>query len=105
MCRKLFLALVFLLAFGLASAHAQEVQWIKAAWWDSRYATNWAAAADALVVRDGVQAAGYEILDADQLKTWMQARISDKKYSVVVFCQDVPPDTVCETMSSTCTLR
>jgi hypothetical protein len=105
MCRKLLLAILFLLAFGVASTHAQDVQWIKAAWWDSRYATNWATAADALVVRDGVQAAGYEILDSDQLKTWMQARIADKKYSVVVFCQDVPPDTVCETMSNTCTLR
>jgi hypothetical protein len=105
MCKKLLLAGLFLPVFGLAAAHAQEVQWIKVAWWDSRYATNWASAADALVVRDGVRAAGYEILDADQLKTWMLARIADKKYSVVVFCQDVPPDTVCESMSSTCTLR
>jgi hypothetical protein len=105
MCRKSFPAMLFLLAFGVASVHAQDVQWIKAAWWDSRYATNWASAADALVVRDGLQAAGYEILDADQLKTWMQARIADKKYSVVVFCQDVPPDTVVESMSSACTMR
>jgi hypothetical protein len=99
------LVVLFLLAFGVASAHAQDVQWIKAAWYDTRYATNWASAADALVVRDGLQAAGYEILDADQLKTWMQDRIKDKKYSVVVMCLDWGPDTVCETNTASCTLR
>ena len=56
-------------------------------------------------MRDGLAGAGYTILNADQLKTWMNARIADKKLSVVVFCQDVVPDTVCETMSDTCTLR
>ena len=48
---------------------------------------------------------GYEILNADQLKTWMMARIADKKLSVVVMTQDAAPDTVAETMSATCTLR
>ena len=56
-------------------------------------------------MRDGLLAAGYTILNADQLKTWMTARIADKTLSVVVFCRDAAPDTVIETMSSSCTLR
>jgi hypothetical protein len=105
MCRRLMYPILFLLAFGLAQVHAQDVPWIKAAWWDGRYPTNWADEASTVAVRDGLKAAGYEILDADQLKTWMTARIADKEYSVVVFCRDIPPDTVCETMSASCTLR
>ena len=105
MSRKLLYATGFLLLVGLAQVQAQDIEWIRAAWWDGRYPTNWADEASTVVVRDGVKAAGYEILDSDQLKTWMQARIADKKYSVVVFCRDIPPDTVCETMSASCTLR
>jgi hypothetical protein len=105
MCKKLISASVLLLAWGLAQVHAQDVQWIKAAYWDERYGTGWADLASSIVVRDGLQAAGYEVLDADQLKTWMLARIADKKYSVVVMCKDWGPDTVCETMTASCTLR
>jgi hypothetical protein len=105
MCRRLALPMLLLLAGGLAQVHAQDVQWIKAAYWDERYGTGWADLASSIVVRDGLAAAGYEVLDADQLKTWMQDRIKDKKYSVVVMCKDWGPDTVCETMSATCTLR
>jgi hypothetical protein len=105
MCRRLALPILLLLAGGLAQVHAQDVQWIKAAYWDERYGTGWADLASSIAVRDGLAAAGYEVLDADQLKTWMQDRIKDKKYSVVVMCKDWGPDTVCETMSATCTLR
>ena len=56
-------------------------------------------------LRDHFEAAGYEILDADQLKTWMDARIADQTTSVVVFCKDVVPDTVAEENSADCTLR
>ncbi len=35
----------------------------------------------------------------------MDARIADGALSVVVFCRDVVPDTVAESMSDTCTLR
>jgi hypothetical protein len=95
---------LLLLAFGLASARAQEVQWIRAAFWDARYpGAGWSGSGDA--TRDALQAAGYEILNADQLKTWMLARIADKKYSVVVFCRDTAPDTVTESRSPTCTVR
>jgi hypothetical protein len=105
MCRRLVLAGVLLLAGGLATVHAQDVEWIKAAYWDARYPTGWADEASTQVVRDGLQAAGYEILDADQLKTWMTNRIKDKKLSVVVFCRDIAPDTVVESNAASCTLR
>jgi len=77
----------------------------RAAYWDSRYRTNWATDANSITVRDGLVAAGYTVLDADQLKTWMNARIADKKLSVVVFCRDNAPDTVVETVDANCTLR
>jgi regulation of enolase protein 1 (concanavalin A-like superfamily) len=92
-----------LLTLGLAQA--QEIAWQKAAYWDLRYPTNWVTAADASAMRDGLQAAGYTILNADELKTWMNARSVEKTLSVVVFCRDVAPDTVIETQSSSCTLR
>ena len=44
-------------------------------------------------------------VDADQLKTWMDARIADGALSVVVFCKDIVPDTVAEENSASCTLR
>jgi hypothetical protein len=78
------------------------VIWDRAAYWDIRYPANWVRDRSG---RDALESAGYEILDADQLKTWMDARISDGVYSVVVFCQDVAPETVYESASSTCTLR
>jgi predicted outer membrane repeat protein len=56
-------------------------------------------------MRDALEFAGYKILDANQLKTWMDARISDGMPSVVVFCRDIAPDTVVESMSFRCTLR
>jgi hypothetical protein len=77
----------------------------RVAYWDAVYPTSWAEAEVTGAVRDALAAAGYTILDADQLKTWMDARIADKKLSVVVFCQDVVPDTVAETMDATCTIR
>ena len=101
MCKKLICLIFFLLASGIA----QGVAYDKAAWYDSRYPTNWCDAASALNLRNGVAAAGYPILDSDQLKTWMDGHIADGQLSVVIFCQDIPPDTVAETMSDTCTLR
>jgi hypothetical protein len=105
MSRKLWLPGILVLTWGLAQVHAQDVEWIRAVYWDSRYRTNWAPEDVSVTVRDGLQAAGYQVLNADELKTWMNARIADKKYSVVVFARDNAPDTVVESNSSTCTLR
>jgi len=105
MCKKLVCLVVFAWVFGPAAAEAARVEWVRAAYWDARYWTNWADDSISVYIRDGLEAAGYEILDADQLKTWMDARIADGKYSVVVFCRDIVPDTVAETMDADCTLR
>ncbi|OHB67515.1 MAG: hypothetical protein A2Y77_13500 [Planctomycetes bacterium RBG_13_62_9] len=77
--------------------------WDLAAYWDVRYPTCFAASGRGL--RDMLEFAGYRILDADQLKTWMVAHIADGAPSVVVFCQDVVPDAVAESASVTCSLR
>jgi hypothetical protein len=76
-----------------------------AAYWDQRYPSGWAAENVTTELRDHFEAAGYEILDADELKTWMDARIADGALSVVVFCKDIVPDTVAEENSAGCTLR
>ena len=105
MWRKLLFLMLFVFTCTATVAQAQDIEWIKAAYWDARYRTNWANEAASVAVRDGLAAAGYEVLDADQLKDWMDARIADKAYSVVVFCRDNPPDTVVETVDANCTLR
>ncbi len=101
MCRRFVGVSLLLLTVGLAQA--KEVVWQKAVYSDARYATAWQGNSDA--TRDALVAAGYALLNADQLKTWMTARIADKAFSVVVFCRDSAPDTVTETMTSSCTLR
>ena len=102
MCKKfIYLTIFFALVLGLSGEQARGQS--RAAYWDGNYGTAWAG--DGGGTRDALEAAGYEILDADQLKTWMDAHIPNGKGSVVVFCKDAAPDTVVETMSDTCTLR
>jgi len=104
MCKKCIYSIIFLLlALGLAEGQALGAYF--AAYWDGNYADHWITAGDAATVRDALDDAGYEILDADQLKTWMDARIADQAFSVIVFCKDVVPETVIETNTTDCTLR
>jgi len=103
MCKKLIYLIFFMLALGLAQGQARGAY--RAAYWDSNFATGWSDESITIEMRDYFAAAGYEILDADQLKVWMDARIADGKASVVVFCPDIVPETVAESMSATCTLR
>jgi hypothetical protein len=105
MCGKLALLIFFTLVLGLSAGQAQEIEWDRAAYWDGRYRTWWADEAVTTAIRDGLEAAGYTILDAGELRTWMNARIADRALSVVVFCRDNAPDTVAEFNSSNCTLR
>jgi len=77
--------------------------WDRAVYWDTQYPSAWSGGGTA--IRDALEYVGYEILDADQLKAWMDARIGDGRPSVVVFCRDIAPDTVVESMSFGCTLR
>ncbi len=78
------------------------IVWDRAAYWDSRYPSCWVHGTS---VRDALSSAGYKILNADELKTWMDGHIADGAPSVVVFCQDIAPETVYEVASSSCTLR
>jgi len=102
MCKKLFFLTSFVLVLG--SGAGQTWGAYRAAYWDSDFTEGWIDEY-AIEMRDHFDAAGYEILDADQLKTWMDARIDDGKLSAVVFCQDRTPETVCETNTADCTLR
>jgi hypothetical protein len=91
-----------MLAFGVSSAWAN---YDRAAYWDESYPTNWADRTVAAAVKDALSAAGYTILNAAQLKTWMDGHIADEALSVLVFCNDIAPDTVVETNTASCTLR
>ena len=104
MCKKMIYPIFFLvLVVGFSTVRAQGVEWDRALYWDDDYASAWAGGAT--TIRDALAAAGYTVLDADQLKTWMDGHIKDKALSVVVFCMDVVPDTVAETMNASCTIR
>jgi hypothetical protein len=88
----------------LAETETQEYD--RVAYYDDRYPTGWADPDVAQGVRDYlVFVQGYTLVDADELKTWMDDRIADHALSVVVLCQDIPPDTVVETIDASCTLR
>jgi hypothetical protein len=104
MCKQIFYPIFFFaLLLGLSTVQAQAPQWDRAAYWDDDYPAAWAGGAT--TIRDALADAGYTILDAAQLKTWMDGHIKDKALSVVVFCHDVVPDTVAETMDTNCTIR
>jgi len=103
MSKKFIYLILFVLVLGLAQEQARGAY--RAAYWDGDYADHWIGAGDAAAARDALELAGYEILDADQLKTWMDARIADGVTSVVVLCKDVAPETVAETNTADCTLR
>ena len=103
----MFKKLMYLFSFVVVLGSGAGQTWgaYRAAYWDSNFAQNWIDESITIEMRDYFAAAGYEILDADQLKVWMDARIADGKISVVVFCKDVSPETVCETNTADCTLR
>jgi hypothetical protein len=99
----LFAVVLILVVNACPSYAGSNFTWDRAAYWDGRYPSAWAGGGEA--IRDTLEYVGYEILDAEQLKTWMDAHISNGVPSVVVFCHDIAPDTVAESMSSSCTLR
>ena len=72
--------------FDNIQAAVDAVQWQRAAYYDQNYTGTWAT--DQAMV-DHLAYDGYQVLDANALKSWMDARIDDGEPSVVVFCQDV----------------
>ena len=103
MCKKLICLISITLTLTLSQGYAQELAWDRAAYWDGAYPGAWGGGGEGM--RDALEAAGYTILNAAELKTWMDAHIADKALSVVVFCKDVVPDTVGESMNANCTIR
>jgi len=103
MCKKLIYLASITFVLALSRGYAQELAWDRTAYWDAQYPSAWGGGGED--TRDALEAAGYTILDADELKTWMDAHISDKNLSVVVMCRDVVPDTVGESMNANCTIR
>ena len=103
MVGKVLWSLMAVSALTLTAGQAQGSPYDRVAYWDSTYATSWAG--DGVPVRDALVAAGYRVVNAAELKTWMDGHIADKNPSVVVFCRDDIPVTVGETQTATCTLR
>ncbi len=96
------LVITLLLTVVVAQVQASS-PYIRAAYWDGNYGTAWAG--DGSAVRDALSEVGYEVLDADQLKNWMDDRIADRRLSVVVMCRDAVPNTVAESQDASCTIR
>ncbi len=103
MCKKLGYLMVVTLFAVVAAGQVQASPYIRAAYWDGNYGTAWAG--DGGAVRDALAAAGYEVLNAAELKSWMDDRIADRRLSVVVMCRDAVPDTVAESQDANCTIR
>jgi hypothetical protein len=103
MSGKVLWSLVVVSALALTAGQALGSPYDRVAYWDGAYFTAWAG--DGAGVRDALQQAGYKVVNAAELKTWMDARIADKKLSVVVMCRDALPITVGETMTPSCTFR
>ncbi len=67
MCRKMIYLILFTSVLGIAEVQALGDDWDRAAYWDGRYPSAWGGGGEAM--RDALEAAGYTILDADELKT------------------------------------
>mgnify|MGYP000843942956 CR=1 FL=1 len=103
MCGRSVRVLFAMAAISLAAAQVQGSPYDRVAYWDSNFGTAWAG--DGIAVRDALVAAGYRVVNGTELKAWMDARIADKKLSVVVMCRDAAPNTVAEAQNATCTIR
>ncbi|MDI6450978.1 discoidin domain-containing protein [Anaerobaca lacustris] len=103
MSKRLSRFIVVMSLLGVAAGLAQGSPYIRVAYWDSSQGTAWAG--DGGPVRDALAAIGYQVVNAAELKTWMDDRIADRRLSVVVMCRDVVPDTVAETQDANCTIR
>jgi regulation of enolase protein 1 (concanavalin A-like superfamily) len=103
MCARVWWSLVVVSVLALTTGQSLGSPYDRVAYYDATYGTAWAG--DGGPVRDALQQAGFKVVNAAELKVWMDARIADKKLSVVVMCRDVVPDTVAETQNANCTIR
>jgi len=77
---------------------------LRAVYWDEAYVPR-SFVANHEQVRDYFRTAGYEVLDAGALASFMRARIDDRAPSVVVFAIDDVPPTVAEGPTPDSTFR
>jgi regulation of enolase protein 1 (concanavalin A-like superfamily) len=103
MSGKVWWSMMAVAVLALTAGQSLGSPYDRVAYYDAAYFTAWAG--DGGGVRDALQQAGYRVVNAAELKVWMDARIADKKLSVVVMCRDAVPITVAETMTPTCTFR
>jgi len=93
---KKFIYLIFFVSVLWLTAVPAQAYTHRVVYWDGAYPQAWVDAGAAIIVRDYLELNGYTVVDAAQLKTWMDARIADGALSVVVFAKDIVPDTVAE---------
>ncbi len=101
MYRELFVVLSVVLLLTTVTRAGYD----RVAYWDIDYPTHWISEDETIEVRDDVEAVGYSIVDADELKIWMEGHIADGELSVLVMCKDVFPVTVVESRDEKCTVR
>jgi hypothetical protein len=87
---------------GPPPAGGFEIERPLAVYYDERYPTSWISRSEATAFRNYLAERGFVVLNADDLKTFMQ---NAGKYSVVVMAQDVVPDTVGDVESSSAIIR
>jgi hypothetical protein len=75
----------------------------KAIYYDSSYPSMWLRYN--YQIRDCLLSKGYPMLNANELKLWMEARIADGVPSVVILTHDAIPDTVCPEISPNVLIR
>ncbi len=75
---------------------------LRVMYYDTRYPVAWISRAEALIYKNFLVANGFTAVDADELKTFMQANGAG---SVAVMAQDVAPDTVANDQSSNAIIR
>src|SRR5690348_6374497 len=77
------------------AARAQD----RAVYYDAKYSTGWLSDAAGKQLANYLVTQGYQLLDANAVKTFMQAHITSKAPSVVVMAKDQPPDTIVDVSS------
>lgn len=72
---------------------------------DSRYPSSWTS--NITTTENYFTSRGFVAKNADDLKTWMQNKITNNtaRGSICVLPKGMVPDTIAETMSSSCTIR
>ncbi|MBW3625008.1 MAG: hypothetical protein KY468_16545 [Armatimonadetes bacterium] len=66
----------------------------RAVYYDPARATSWVSHAQGHPLARYLESAGYAVLNANAIRDWMEARIAEGGRGILVFAQDIVPDTV-----------